>query len=397
MNSITATQISNVAYGFLCFIPIVGAILADSFFGSFNVVLLSSCVSLLDNVSWGLGFGISAVANLMALAILLVGFGFYRRLDVPRGGRSPFLELARVPIAALRKWWTSHYSHVSCGIGDYYYGGRHCLHAVIPEKRLRFFNRAALITEGDLAPDGTIAKSWRICTVQQLQDFKALIGVLSIWSSCILLSTPIAIQNNLTILQALTMDRHLGPHFKIPSSSMVVVVQISAAIFLILIDGVLVPAWRKLIGGSLTPLRRVGAGHVFVALAMMISALIESKRLHQLEREEVGMSALWLFPQLVMVGIGEALYFPGLTAFYYKKLPESLKSISAAMISMDIGIAYFLSTVIIDFVRKVTDWLPDDLNHGGLNYVYWMLVLLGVINFGYFLLCSMLYKKIPTL
>ncbi|KAF7823467.1 protein NRT1/ PTR FAMILY 2.6-like [Senna tora] len=292
----------------------------------------------------------------MALAILLVGFGFYRRLDVPRGGRSPFLELARVPIAALRKWWTSHYSHVSCGIGDYYYGGRHCLHAVIPEKRLRFFNRAALITEGDLAPDGTIAKSWRICTVQQLQDFKALIGVLSIWSSCILLSTPIAIQNNLTILQALTMDRHLGPHFKIPSSSMVVVVQISAAIFLILIDGVLVPAWRKLIGGSLTPLRR-----------------------------------------LVMVGIGEALYFPGLTAFYYKKLPESLKSISAAMISMDIGIAYFLSTVIIDFVRKVTDWLPDDLNHGGLNYVYWMLVLLGVINFGYFLLCSMLYKKIPTL
>jgi hypothetical protein len=36
---------------------------------------------------------------------------------------------------------------------------------------------------------------------------------------------PIAIQSSLTILQALTMDRHLGSsHFKIPADSMLVLV-----------------------------------------------------------------------------------------------------------------------------------------------------------------------------
>lgn len=62
------------------------------------------------------------------------------------------------------------------------------------------------------------------------------------------------------------------------------------------------------------------------------------------------------------------------------------------MISMLVGIAFYLSTALIDQVRRVTDWLPDDINHGKLDIFYWMLVLLGGINFGYYLLCSTLYK-----
>ncbi|KAF7823462.1 protein NRT1/ PTR FAMILY 2.6-like [Senna tora] len=193
----------------------------------------TAIVYIEDNVSWGLGFGISAIANLIALVILLMGYGFYRH-DVPRG-RSPFLDLARVLVAAICKWK----SNLSSRIEDYYGGQAHL--PVIPEKRLRFFNRAALITEGDLGPNGSIAKPWRICTIQQVQDFKTLIGLLSVWSTTIFLSTPIAIQNNLTILQALTMDRHVGSHFKIPASSIVVAVQLSGAIFLILIDRIMLP------------------------------------------------------------------------------------------------------------------------------------------------------------
>lgn len=124
---------------------------------------------------------------------------------------------------------------------------------------------------------------------------------------------------------------------------------------------------------------------------MVVSALVESKRL-KIEKHHGQMSVLWLFPQLVLVGIGEAFHFPGQVAFYYQQFPESLKSVSTAMVSMIIGIALYLSTAIINQVSRSTDWLPDDINYGRVDNVYWMLVLFGGINFGYYLLCSTLYK-----
>ncbi len=69
---------------------------------------------------------------------------------------------------------------------------------------------------------------------------------------CIFLSIPVAIQGSLTILQALTMDRHLGPNFKIPAGSMVVIPTISTFISLTLIGRFLCPLWLKLIHQSLT-------------------------------------------------------------------------------------------------------------------------------------------------
>lgn len=47
IKSITAAQIANVVNGSTSLFPFVGAIIADSFFGSFPVALVSSCVALL--------------------------------------------------------------------------------------------------------------------------------------------------------------------------------------------------------------------------------------------------------------------------------------------------------------------------------------------------------------
>ncbi|KAH7837216.1 hypothetical protein Vadar_011161 [Vaccinium darrowii] len=53
-----------------------------------------------DDVSWALGFGLSAAAIVVGLAVLFSGSRFYRRVK-PKG--SPFLGLARVVVAAIRK------------------------------------------------------------------------------------------------------------------------------------------------------------------------------------------------------------------------------------------------------------------------------------------------------
>ncbi|KAE8680701.1 Protein NRT1/ PTR FAMILY 2.7 [Hibiscus syriacus] len=493
VKSIDATQIANVVNGSINLIPIIGAVLADSFLGSFHVVSISSLFSLLgiivltltatlshlrphcetdsslcngpsklhlavlysgitlasiglgvvrfilatlganqfdnpqdqgrffnwffftfyaacvvssigivyveDNISWGLGFGICAAFNFLGFIIFLLGNRFYRH-DKPRG--SPYTSLARVIVAAIRKRKVL----VSSESKDYHHeindeDGKSI--ATMPKRSFRFLNNAAMKTEGDINSDGSIAKPWRLCSVQQVEDLKTLVRISPLWASTVFLTTPIAIQNNMTVLQALAMDRHLGSDFKIPAGSITIVVLISSATFIALLDRFLYPNWKNLTGRSLTPLQKIGTGHVFNILSMAISAVVESKRLktaheNHLQGQQGGtaavvpMLALWLFPQLIVVGIGEAFHFPGNVSLYYQEFPVSMKSTATSMISIVVGVAFYVSATAVDLIRNVTGWLPDDINEGRLDSVYWIFVVLGLLNFGYFLLCAKLYR-----
>jgi len=140
----------------------------------------------------------------------------------------------------------------------------------------------------------------------------------------------------------------------------------------------------------------IGVGHVLNILSMAVSALAESKRIktarsHQ-DASIVPMSVFWLVPGLVLAGFAEAFHFPGQVSLYYQEFPESLKSTATAMVALFIGIAYYLSTAIMGFMRRVTGWLPDDINHGRLDNVYWVLVVAGVFNFGCYLVYAWFYE-----
>ncbi|TYI73484.1 hypothetical protein E1A91_D07G131700v1 [Gossypium mustelinum] len=357
-----------------------------------SAVGATALVYIEDNLSWGLGFGLSVAANLLALLIFLLGNRFYLH-DKPQG--SPFLDIVRVMVAAVRKRNFS----LSPMADDYY--NPITVEGAPPNKAFRFLNRASLKAEGDIKTDGsgTIAKPWRLCSVQQVEDLKTLVRILPLWSSSIFLSTPVAIHSSLTVLQALNMDRHLGQHLKIPAGSILVIEIVACAIFLTLIDRFLWLTWQNLTRKSPSPLQRIGVGHVLNVLAMAVSALVESKRLkmvHHHDRDQSqprsSMLALWLVPQLSLVGIGEAFHCPGQVSLYYQEFPASLRSTATAMIALIIGIAFYLGTAIIDFVRRVTSWLPDNINNGRLDNVYWMLTVVGVLNFGYYLACSRSYK-----
>ncbi|XP_059458459.1 protein NRT1/ PTR FAMILY 2.7-like [Corylus avellana] len=492
VKSITATKIYNVVLAFSCLFPVAGAIIADSFFGSFPVVATFAFVSLLgmimatltatihslrpprcaligsdtcetpsnlqhailymnltlaalgfggtrftiatmgaeqfdkpkeqgtffswfyfalyignvisytaviyvqDNVGWGLGFGICAIANAVGLVVLLLGKRFYRQVK-PMG--SPFMSIARVMVAAIRKRKISRAS----GSLDYYFGATGNMLKMedgSPTKSFRFLNRAALKTEGDRQLDGSYARSWRLCTVEEVEDLKKLVRIIPIWSSGIFLGTPIGVFGSLTILQALTMDRHLGPHFKIPASSFAVFNLLATTISIFTIDNFLLPMWQNMIRRPLTPLQRIGIGHVINILAMVGSALIETRRLHVVRTHQlsgqlglvVPMSALWLVLPLVVIGISEGFHFPGTIALYYQEFPKSLKSTSTAMVSLLIGIGLYLSTTMIDLTDRTTGWLPDNINDGRLDNVFWMMAVIGALNFGYFLGCAKIFK-----
>ncbi|XP_052171043.1 protein NRT1/ PTR FAMILY 2.7-like isoform X3 [Diospyros lotus] len=355
-----------------------------------------------DNVSWGLGFGLCAVANVVGLAVFVLGRRFYRHVK-PQG--SPFLGLARVVVAAVRKRKVAPAVEISEESEDYYYyqkpeSGATKAVAATPTKAFRFLNRAAVKTEGDTNPDGSVAKPWKLCTVQQVEDLKTLIRIFPLWSSGIFLCLPLAAQTSLAILQALSMDRRVVGHFKLPAGSMIVFILLSTSISIAIIDRFLSPFWNKLTRRPLTPLQRVGTGQVITFLSMVVSAVVEAKRLKEVRSHDlqgqtgaiVPLSVLWLVPQLALAGISEGFHFPGNVAFYYQEFPASLKSTSTAMVTLFVGIAFYLSSAVVGIVRKTTGWLPDNVNDGRMDNVYWVFSLVCGLNFGYYVVCAWLYK-----
>ncbi|XP_021278287.1 protein NRT1/ PTR FAMILY 2.3-like isoform X2 [Herrania umbratica] len=321
------------------------------FFNWFAVTLYTSLVLgatvivyIEENVSWALGYCLCVAVNVVGLAIFLLGRRYYRHVK-PQG--SPFTSLARVIVATFLKRKVP----LSSRAEDYYHhkDGPMDKRYSMPTKSFGFLNHAALETEGDTKVDGSIAKSWRLCSVQQVEDLKTLLRIFPLLSSGIILCTTLPI---------------------------------------------------KITHRSLMPLQRIGLGHVFNMTGMAVAALVESKRLKFAQIHHVSdhpgsivpMLVLWLVPQLVLVGVGEAFHYPGQVTLYYQEFPKPLRSTAAAMISVVVGIAYYLSTAVIDLVRTVTTWLPDDINKGRLGNVYLMFAVMQMFNLFYFLICAKCYR-----
>ncbi|XP_042388401.1 protein NRT1/ PTR FAMILY 2.7-like [Zingiber officinale] len=362
-----------------------------------------------DSISWTLGFGLSATANAAIAVVLLSGAKYYRK---PAAQGSPFTGLLQVVVAAFRKWNVT----ITPANPSYYFrainGGNinrakaldHTPNGSLlgraPTQSLRFLNRAAWICDGEIKPNGSVAKPWRLSSVEQVEDFKVLLRIFPLWSSSIFISVSISIQLGLTVLQALTMDRTVGPHFSVPASSFVVSSLASTAIALCLLDRFLLPLWHHLTRHTPTPLQRVGVGHFFNAAGMAASALVEHARArvvraHRKESEAgwvVPMSALWLVVPLVLVGVGEAFHFPGQVALYYREFPSMLRNTSTGMIAVTIALGFYLSTAVIDLIRRTTGWLPDNINASRLEKVYWIVTVLTIANFSYYIACAALYR-----
>ncbi|KAJ4979375.1 hypothetical protein NE237_010155 [Protea cynaroides] len=206
---------------------------------------------------------------------------------------------------------------------------------------------------------------------------------------------------SLIVLQALTMDRHIGPHFQIPAASFLVFTFVSTAIAISVVDRFLPSTWSRLTGHLLTPLQGIRIGHVLNIKGMASYALMESRRLHvvrshhiedQISSIVMPMSALWLAMPLAIVGVGEAFHFPRQVSLFYQEFPVPLRSTATAMVSLLLATGFYMSTVVIDLVQRVTSWLPNNINQGRMDNMFWMSVVIGVANFGYYLVCAKLYK-----
>ncbi|KAL9390377.1 hypothetical protein Peur_018982 [Populus x canadensis] len=384
------------------------------YYTTFTVVMLitlTAVVYVQDSVSWVLGFGIPTVLMLCSIILFFIGTRIYVHVK-PEG--SVFSGIAQVFVSAYKKRRLKLPDNCDGEqVDGIFYDPPIKDHLTILSKlpltnQIRFLNKAAMIEkETDLKPDGSCAKQWRLCSVQQVEEVKCLIKIGPIWASSIVSLTSMIQQGTFTVSQALKMDRHLGEKFQIPASSIVVVSMITIGIWLPFYDRVLVPAIRKVTKheGGITILQRIGIGNVFSVLSMVVAGLVERERRAAAisHPEAAPMSVFWLAPQLVVMGLCEAFVGTGQIEFYNKQFPDHMRSLGNSLFFCSFAGASYLSTMVGSIVHKVTgtrhhpDWLTNDLNAGNLDYFYFLLAGMGVVNWFYFLLCAHRYRyKVST-
>ena len=179
---------------------------------------------------------------------------------------------------------------------------------------------------------------------------------------------------------------------------------------IVLYERFFVPLARRFTGNpsGITTLQRMGIGFMVNILATIVSSLVEIKRKavaadHNLldnPRAIIPISVFWLVPQFALHGVAEIFMSIGHLEFLYDQSPESMRSTSVALFWIAIAMGNYLGTLVVTLVHKYTgksrNWLPDrNLNRGRLDYYYWLMTGIQVLNLIYYVICAWLYTYKP--
>ncbi|KAE8697718.1 Protein NRT1/ PTR FAMILY 8.3 [Hibiscus syriacus] len=379
------------------------------FYFSINIGALiasSVLVWIQMNVGWDWGFGIPAAAMAVAVAFFFAGSRMYR---LQKPGGSPLTRICQVIVASFRKINVKVPTDPSLlyEIVDHesiIHGSRKLEHT----DKLKFFDKAAIDTQNDYI--GESLSPWRLCTVTQVEELKSVIRLLPVWASGIVFATVYSQMNTMFVLQGNTMDQHMGPNFKIPSASLSLFDTLSVIFWAPVYDRIIVPFARKFTGNDrgFTTLQRMGIGLVLSIFAMITAGILEVVRLRIVQKnnyydlETIPMSIFWQVPEYFLVGCAEVFTFVGQLEFFYDQAPDAMRSLCSALSLTTVALGNYLSTVLVIAVTKITTrdgklgWIPDNLNRGHLDYFFWLLAILSLLNFLVYLWIARwyTYKKV---
>ncbi|MBA0794169.1 hypothetical protein Gohar_018520 [Gossypium harknessii] len=380
----------------------------ESFFGWYYasaaisvLIALTGIVYIQDHLGYRVGFGVSAILMLLSVLVFFIASPLYLKLNPSKSLLTGFLQV--MVVAYKNRNLTFPFPDST---GSYHH--RRDSNIAAPTHKLRFLNKACIIKNPgqDIASDGSASNPWSLCAVEQVEELKALIKVLPLWSTGIIMSINLS-QNSFPVLQASSMDRHLTTKFQIPAGSYGMFNIISLALWVILYDRAILPMASKLKG---KPVRfsvklRMGIGLFLTCLAMAVSAVVENARRRKVIREGflnnphtvLNMSALWLVPQFCLNGLAEAFTAIGQTEFFYSELPKSMSSIAAALFGLGLAVANLLASVVVSIIDDITSrggkegWVSSNINKGRIDSYYWVLTILSVINLLYYFVCAWAY------
>uniref|UniRef100_A0A0D3HAI9 Major facilitator superfamily (MFS) profile domain-containing protein n=1 Tax=Oryza barthii TaxID=65489 RepID=A0A0D3HAI9_9ORYZ len=341
-----------------------------------------------DNIGWGIGFATPMLLMGFGLSMFVAGRRVYRYRKL---GRSPLTRVSQVVVAAARNHMLKLPDDISLlhELPSLTEGGYRIQHTT----RFRFLDKAAIPSDSDdnspVQPD-----PWRLCTVSQVEELKMLLRVFPVWASLLVFFVVTAQMSSTLIEQSAAMDGRVGP-FTVPPASLATFNVVAVLIWVPVYDAVLVPLARRATGNDrgLSHLQRIGVGLALSAVAMAYSAQVERRRRRPAAEEEA-MSIMWQAPCYLVLGMAEVFTSIGMLEFFYERSPGSMKSLGTSLAHLAVATANYLNSGVLGVVVAATTrgggagWIPDNLDEGHLDYFFWMMALVSVLNLLQFLHCS---------
>ncbi|KAF8750226.1 hypothetical protein HU200_012481 [Digitaria exilis] len=416
--------------------PIFGAIIADTFLGNYNTILVSLAVYLLGMVFVTISaflptaavlggssvFGAQTIA-FIGLYLVAIGSGGVRSSLLPFGAEQFHDDNAtdRENKGSFFSWfylcvdfgpivsglfivWIQ--DNVSWGLG--FSIATACLAIAFaafvlatPMYKRRMptvkvpgdvdmlyevNDKAAIITESDFeeVTEEVVGSSWKLCTVTQVEELKILLRLLPIWATSIVMSSAYAQMTTTFIQQGSVMNMSVMS-VSVPAASMSSFEVACVLTWVLLYSKVIVPALRSF-GSEPSQLQRMGTGRLLVALSMAVSALVEMKRLDGAARGEE-ITIAWQIPQYFLLAGAEVFCYIAQLGFFYAEAPDTMKSTCTSLALLTIALGSYLSSFIYAVVAAFTatagspGWICDDLNQGHLDYFFWAMAAMCTLNF----------------
>lgn len=349
------------------------------------LVLVNVMNYVQDNLDWALGFGIPCIIMAVALVVFLLGTTTYRHV-IKVEEQSAFVRIGGVFAAAARNWQTKQSDIVVIEEAQ----------GILPHdgsEQFRFLNKA-------LVPHKGAEETHKACNLAEVEEAKAILRLFPIWATCLIYAVVFSQYSTFFTKQGVTMDRSLGPTFSVPSASLQTFVSLSIVLFIPIYERIFVPIARSLTGkpAGITMLQRIGTGMFISVIAMVVAALVERKRLeiafeHGLidsPKATVPMSVWWLVPQFALFGVADVFTMVGLQEFFYDQVPTELRSVGLSLYLSVFGVGSLLSSLIISVIDRLTSsgghdsWFATNLNRAHLDYFYWLLAGVSVVEIALF-------------
>jgi len=250
------------------------------------------------------------------------------------------------------------------------------------------------------------------CTIKQVEEVKIVLKIFPIFASTVILNCCLAQLSTFSVQQAASMDTNLGS-LKIPPASLpvfpIVIIMVLAPVY----DHVIIPFARKLSKREtgISHLQRIGTGLVLSIVAMAAAALVEVKRKHVATEHDMldskaplPITFFWIAIQYALLGSADLFTLAGMLEFFFTEAPSSMRSLATSLSWASLAVGYYLSSVIVAIVNDATSkghyhkaWLSGgNLNHYYLERFYWLLCVLGALNFLNYLFWACRYKYRST-
>uniref|UniRef100_A0ACD5UT64 Uncharacterized protein n=1 Tax=Avena sativa TaxID=4498 RepID=A0ACD5UT64_AVESA len=347
--------------------PVFGAILADTFWGNYNTILVSLLVYLLGMVLVTFSAFLPTTAPDPVLGSHTVAFAGLYLVAFGSGG----VRAALLPFGA-----------------EQFDDGN----AVDRERKMSFFSWFYVCVDFGMIVSGLFLV-WVQQNVSWGLGFGIATACIALAFAGFVIATPMYTRRVPTgspfksLCQGSAMDMRVMS-FTIPAASMVSFEVVCVLAWVLVYGSVIVPALRSFSppSGEPSQLRRMGAGRLLMACAMAIAALVEMRRLDA-ARSGDSISIAWQMPQYFVLAGAEVFCYIAQLEFFYTEAPESMKSMCTSLALLTVALGSYTSSLIYAVVNALTatggrpGWISDDLDEGHLDYFFWTMAVLCTLNF----------------